>query len=405
MRIAIVDLSLPLTRQCPGIAALWLQHELTRYHATLVPPPEADVICATSVSAIEAPRLKRLRKQCPRAFIALGGGGTISPAAYGTAPDVICLGHGETFLPLLANDPPATLKLPNAWIPGDTRPVTIAPGAPWNCPPIQDSDGAYRIWLAHGCPRRCAFCPTGWAYTYEQTPDPELAIRTAASLHHRGLKISYITNDLALHPFADRLPPTLHASLSLAALRRGLPAAHQIRIGVEGVSERIRRAVGKPISNAELVDSAAWLCANKHSIRWFMIAGLPGETDDDWHELRNLLQQLKRRLTKGVVALSFTAFHHHPCTPLAGQPLDDTYWQRFRSFGSWFFDGPGFSPRIQIMNPQTPPHRLETTIATMALTETQLRTGGIPSPNTRILYPHRRLIAPALARYQKEMAQ
>jgi len=404
MNIAIADLSFPLSRQGDGLASLWLRYRLTQLGANIVSIPDADVIAATSVSATQAPRARLLRQAAPNAFIALGGAASIEPTALEQYVDVICVGDGQHFLDVLVDAPPATKALPNAWVAGEDRPVTIDNNFPWFDPPIEGEDGATRICLARGCRRKCAFCATGWAYPYQEHPSPQHAINAAKAIASQGKAIAYVTNDLAAHAWASELPPTAHASLSIDAIRQhGLQASKQLRLGIEGISERLRKAVGKPIPAEQLIDITAWLSDNKKRVRWFLIAGLPGETDDDWQELRDTIQAFKLRTTKGVLSLSFTAFHRHPSTPLAQEPIDDTYWQRFESFKHWFFDGPGFSRRIKILKPQTPLERLKTDIALMALTPQQLYAGGHRSPNNRIQYHHIAASAAACDRYHNTL--
>jgi radical SAM superfamily enzyme YgiQ (UPF0313 family) len=201
------------------------------------------------------------------------------------------------------------------------------------------------------------------------------------------------------HSFANRLPPTEHGSYSVEYMRKnGLPRARQVRLGVEGVSERLRRYVSKPISRSDLVNSTAWLNDNKKSVRWFMLAGLPTENKDDWLELQETLQEWKRLTTKGVLGVSFTAFIPHPGTPFALERVTDEYWEYYTSFKDWFFGGRGWSNRIKLMFPQQPEARVKKAMLTLGLTEKQVREGGHTSPNERLLYPYQKQINSLLSR-------
>jgi hypothetical protein len=158
---------------------------------------------------------------------------------------------------------------------------------------------------------------------------------------------------------------------------------------VEGVSERMRKSVGKPISHDDLVKSAAWLNSLGKSVRWFMIAGLPGETDDDWKEIQKAIMDWKRICSKGVLALSFTAWQPEPATPFGVAPVVDDYWPRWESFREWFFSGAGWSNRVKLMAPAGPKTRMESAVARMGLTVSELRRGGQWGPNDRVAYPYK----------------
>jgi hypothetical protein len=119
-----------------------------------------------------------------------------------------------------------------------------------------------------------------------------------------------------------------------------------------------------------------------------MIAGLPGETDDDWMELRDVVQRWKKETPLGVLALSFTAFCPDPATPFSTAKIDDLYWNRFEDFKEWFFGGKGWSNRVKLMIPQQPKSRIKKAILSLGLSEQQIREGGHVSPNSRLLYPY-----------------
>lgn len=147
-----------------------------------------------------------------------------------------------------------------------------------------------------------------------------------------------------------------------------------VRIGVEGPSERLRRAVGKPVANVDLLNATFCLLANGIGVRWFFIVGLPGETVADYEDLRFLVSELKK-LPKGCVMMNFHAFIPQPATPLSVLPLRDDYWERFDEFRRWFFHGPGFTRRVQIVAPAQHAGRLKRSQESMAATETELRRG------------------------------
>jgi radical SAM superfamily enzyme YgiQ (UPF0313 family) len=153
-----------------------------------------------------------------------------------------------------------------------------------------------------------------------------------------------------------------------------------IRIGVEGVGERLRKAVKKPVPNDGLCDVTFKALGNGVGVRWFFIAGLPFEADGDWTELKDLVMEL-HRLKKGVVMMNFHAFIPQPATPLCVFPLRDEYWERFQDFRKWFFHGPGLTRRVQIVACAQYPGRLNRARESMAATAGELRRGWFQADN------------------------
>jgi hypothetical protein len=114
---------------------------------------------------------------------------------------------------------------------------------------------------------------------------------------------------------------------------------------------------------------------------------LPGETDDDWREIRLAVMDWKKMCAKGVLALSFTAWQPEPATPLGIAPVTDEYWPRWEAFREWFFAGAGWSNRVKLMSPANPKTRMGSAAARMGLTADELRSGMNWGPNDRVAYP------------------
>ena len=406
MRAAILDTCFPPSRQNGrGMAAQYLAWDLARNGAKEYPLTDADTILITCTSPIDAEYIRRIRATYPHCKIFVGGAGSTSPHSLSLYCDAVCVGDGQAFIKTLCNEgADVAATRPNAFVFGETRKVEVDQGFPWQLPPIQAEDVAYRLWCGRGCKNRCAFCQTGWAHTYAENPDPDTLIQQARALLDTGKKINYLSNDPAQHSFYARLPAVGHGSYSVRFLKRyGLPPARQIRLGVEGVSERLRTAVGKSISHEDLVGCTSWLNQNKKGVRWFMIAGLPGETEEDWLELRKAIIDWKEQTSKGVLGISFTAWCPDPATPIATLPVTDDYWDNFTAFREWFFSGVGWSNRIKLMMPQAPESRIKKAEFAMGLPEKALREGGNLGPNQRISYPYEKSREAALAKYLKTM--
>jgi len=408
LRVAILDACFSEHNQAGrGMAAEYLAWELRRHKMQEYPLIEADTVLITCTSPTDADYVRKIKKKYPHKILICGGAASTSPYSLGKYANVVCVGDGQRFLSVLFNEGlEAAKKLSNAWVDGDDRPVEIDQGFPWDCPPIKAEDGAVRVWCGRGCKNKCAFCQTGWAYTYSEYPNPDRLLAQIRQLKSMGQKVAYLSNDTAQHSFYRQLPPSAHGSYSIKYLKKyGLPPARQIRLGIEGVSERLRAAVNKPISDDDLVKCTAWLNANKKSVRWFLITGLPGETTDDWEQLKAVILRWKEMTNKGVLALSFTAWCPVPAAPLAVMPLKDDYWEYFSQFERWFFKGRGWSNRIKLMRPQQPRARLKWTMFSMGINEPELRTGGNWGPNDRVQYPYKEAAKKLAASYFERLRE
>jgi len=385
LKIAIVDANYTQERY-EGLAASWLHWELARAGLAESAPEDADFVLLTVSSQqgiTEARRaLRRIKNK--RTRVILGGGGAYAPAVFEDMADAICVGEGARFVRVFLRDGyDAALALPETWVPGMTTPVTPGRDFPWDVPPIRHPDGTVRVFGARGCRYRCLFCQTGWEATYRPNPDPARLQRQIDHLEAERRRVAIVTNDGAEESVVFRGQQEF-LSVRLRNLQRMMPITREqcksVRIGVEGVSERLRVAVGKPVPNDDLLRVTFDLLGAGVGVRWFFVPGLPGEKADDYDELRYLVSGLKR-LPKGCVMMNFHAFIPQPAAPLCIFPLTDEYWEPFDEFRRWFFHGPGFTRHVQIIAPSRYPGRLRRAMESMAASETELRRGWWEAEN------------------------
>ena len=393
MKIAILDANYAQERYS-GLAASWLRWELERNNISECEKCEADFLLCTvsSQQGISQLRGALQRAKNKTAKIIIGGGGAWAPAVFDEIADVVCVGEGARFVrTLLTEGYKTALGLPESWIPKDITTVIPFEEFPWEMPPLNHPDGTVRVFGSRGCKYKCLFCQTGWEASYRVNPDPARLQRQIDGLERRRWRVAIVTNDGA-EEGVKLAGQQEFLSVRLSTLKRLLPitrrVAKSVRIGVEGISERLRKAVGKPVGNEDLLDATFNLLANGVGVRWFFIPGLPGETDADYNDLRFLVREL-RKLPKGCVMMNFHSFIPQPATPLAVLPLVDDYWERFDEFRRWFFHGLGFTRRVQIVAPNQYPSRLKRARESMAATEKELRRGWFNEDNAnwRVQYP------------------
>jgi len=395
-KIAIVDANYK-DQKFRGLAATWLSWELQQRGIQTVTPLEAEYLLISISSPKGYKDVKRALKNHwnGKAKRILGGGGCFAPAIFDPLVDCQCVGEGYDFLVTLIEDSyQAVLKRPETWVPGETRPVTPNMNFPWHMPPILNTDNIYRVFASRGCHNKCLFCQTGNAQTYRTNPNPDLLNRQVRNLRERGLKFALVTNDGADVPIQVDGPQEFVSAnfknlVKLQKEGRLIPRYFkQVRIGVEGVSERLRKAIGKPVPNDGLAELTIKANRDGVRVRWFFIAGLPGEEPEDWEELRALFRTT-HHIEKSMIIAVFHSFIPEPSTPLGVLPLVDEYLPRYNSVITHYYRGMDFTGRIHFTAPGHYPTRLREAMENMCARESQLRRGWFDhlNPNWRVQYP------------------
>jgi len=392
VKIAVIDANYT-DQTFVGLAASWLHWEIKNAGIVESSVSDADFILMTVSSQQGVAEIRKHIKRAKNrnAKIIIGGGGCYAPAIFDNYADVVCVGEGTRFIRTFLHDGyHAAIALPEAWVPGETRAVVPYDAFPWELPPMMHPDGFVRVFGSRGCKFKCLFCQTGWESEYRINPDIGKLQAQIDWLEKSKKPFSLVTNDGAEEGVIIRGQQEF-VSMRLQSMRKIMPLSRKqtksVRIGVEGASERLRVAVGKPVPNDELLKMTFDLLAAGIGVRWFFVPGLPGENDADYSELRYLVDQL-RKLDKGVVMMNFHAFIPQPATPLCILPLRDDYWERFDEFRRWFFHGPGFTRHVQIVAPAKYPGRLERAMESMAASEAELRRGWFnhENKNWRVQY-------------------
>lgn len=384
MKISVIDSNYS-DRKYSGLAASWLRWELSNAGIKECSPLTADYLLCTVSSQQGISDLKREIKKTGNgtAKIILGGGGCWGPAVFENIADYICVGEGQNFIrSFIFGGIDAIRNLPETWIKGETKKVVPSDSFPWDCPPLNHPDGTVRVWGARGCKKKCLFCQTGWEQTYSPSKNNIMLQNQIDYLLKVGRRVAVITNDGAeetvkIHGQQEFLSVS-YEFLKEMEINRNITKS--VRIGVEGVSERLRNAVKKPVDNDGLLKLTKKCLSAGVGVRWFFIAGLPFETENDWNELKYLVLNL-HGIDKGVVMLNFHAYIPQPATPLSVLPVVDEYWEWFDNFRTWFFNGPGFTRHVQIVSPAQYKGRMERSCESMAASEQEIRSGWFEKDN------------------------
>ena len=258
--------------------------------------------------------------------VVAGGHGIHNPVALERIFDRVVLGCGEQIAADLCHDLTAWDNTPHVW-PNKVA-YALKKDEPCSSLVARQYDRLIPyIELARGCRHKCFFCELGWTHKYsEASKDSVFSQIDAIAEQYPRSPINLLAPDAAGWPgyqeaiercYSRGLQP-LYNSMRIDSSRDCLVMSRSCRLGVEGVSERLRARVGKPYTNAAITEHLQALEARGiRSRKLFMIYDLPWTQEQDYAEFWDLLGRLK--LDKGgKITVKFTSF-----TPMPGTPLQD----------------------------------------------------------------------------------
>ncbi len=156
-----------------------------------------------------------------------------------------------------------------------------------------------------GCKRKCKFC----AYTWHRKN-----IITGQSYSNDGLDVEFTMLDLDIDS-TDWCKKSIR------------------NIGLDGVSERLRKMVNKPISKELLIEFIYKKSkfGNGEQVKFFNVVGYPFEAADDYSELLESLRLADDKVNgegKMSCLFGFTPFRAMPATPAALWPMPQRDFRR-----------------------------------------------------------------------------
>ena len=190
-----------------------------------------------------------------------------------------------------------------------------------------------RIEIARGCRYKCTFCSLGW-----RTPVRENSAEQIIAEIKRSPKLVHLqAGDAESHSGIDEIRRALRAhgghdqgwTGRLDSLFENpdqtIPGQKRYAFGVEGISFRLRAAVGKGyLTDERLIEDTCRFFETiegegKGRAAWHIIAGLPTERTSEVLELCRVLEEIDRRRA-GTVARNLS-LHWQPFQPLPGTPM------------------------------------------------------------------------------------
>ena len=205
------------------------------------------------------------------------------------------------------------------------------------------------IEISRGCPRRCRFCAVSYVYPRFRALKPDTILDVIRSKNaslaregREGLKaVGLVSSAMCDYPYLDELCEGLEDSglrVGVSSVRVDLVPDSLLRlmlktglrtmtIAPEAGSERLRKAINKPISSEEILTGARRILEQgiKHLKVYYMV-GLPTETDGDIEELIEMTRQLAGLQREwgepgGRLRLSINPFVPKALTPFQWSPM------------------------------------------------------------------------------------
>ncbi|MXX02602.1 MAG: radical SAM protein [Gemmatimonadetes bacterium] len=205
------------------------------------------------------------------------------------------------------------------------------------------------IEISRGCPRRCRFCAVSYVYPKFRALKPDTILDVIRSKNaslardgKEGLKaVGLVSSAMCDYPHLDELCAGLEETglrVGVSSVRVDLVPDSLLRlmlktglrtmtIAPEAGSERLRKAINKPISSEEILTGARRILEKgiKHLKVYYMV-GLPTETDADIEELIEMTRRLARLQREcgepgGRLRLSINPFVPKALTPFQWSPM------------------------------------------------------------------------------------
>ncbi len=194
--------------------------------------------------------------------------------------------------------------------------------------------------IMRGCVRGCRFCQAGFQYRPQRHRDPnEISKQVLSLVSETGYEdVTLLSLSSTDYKHLDELLEILAPVLAAKKIAIGLPSLRPetitssllntiggarktgLTIAPEAGTERMRKSLGKNISDEEIF-SAAELAVNEgyRSIKLYFMIGLPGETLEDIDGIVSLLRKIaflskkgKGRLDINVTVSPFNPKSHTP---------------------------------------------------------------------------------------------
>ncbi len=191
--------------------------------------------------------------------------------------------------------------------------------------------------VSRGCPRKCKFCGARAIYYPARYRPAQKVIASVDQRLQGENRVGLLGAAVGEHPQIEQICASLlerGANLSISSVRPGKVSAELARalsrggvrtltIAPEGGSERMRRIVGKALSNEDLVECARIVKESGiQSLKVYFIVGLPGEEREDVEQIVARVAELSSIIRVKVSVSPFVPKARTPYQRIGMRSLD-----------------------------------------------------------------------------------
>jgi radical SAM superfamily enzyme YgiQ (UPF0313 family) len=188
-----------------------------------------------------------------------------------------------------------------------------------------------------GCPSRCPFCLTGaiGPFVYDRLPSIDEGVQDVGiigggvSFHPALVDLIKAVKARGIRP---HLPSLRMDEVPMEVIELVSEEVKTLTFGVEAAAERLRRSIGKPLTDQDIYERIEAIMAIKsfHLKLYFMI-GLYGERAEDVgkivemakHIMHLMIRKGSKRGTVGSITVHASPFVPKAATPFQWLPMDD----------------------------------------------------------------------------------